>query len=205
MLVLFPFQAELSPGWNSPLIAFEFAQTEADVAFLTGQTESAVQNRAKMDAGHRVDMIFPVAYAGVFALLALQMVISGKRWMWLGVVISILIVPFDYNENWILFGITEVLSQDGSPAALLAKLPTATYLKWGAIAAVSGLLAVAYALDRARWRSFFCGLAALSIIVAYVSGSAPWAAEGASLCFVVLFTLLILHTWRTAFVAMRSK
>ncbi len=203
MLFLFPFQAELASGWNSPLIAFEFAQTEADVAFLAGQSETAIQNRAKMDAGHRVDMIFPIAYAGVFALLALQAVKSGKRWMWLAVIVSVLIVPFDYNENRVLFGITDVLSRAESPIPLLAELHVATYLKWGAIACVSALLSVAYAIEKHWWRALSCGVAALSILIAYVSGSASWAAEGASLCFVVLFIVLILQAWREAFLLSR--
>ena len=83
MLFVFPSSAELTEGFRTPIIAFEFARSDADLAFLSGSGEPAKSNRTMMNAGHRWDMIFPFAYAGFVALLLLQFVLRGQRWLWL--------------------------------------------------------------------------------------------------------------------------
>ena len=53
MLFIFPSEATLADGFRTPIIAFEFAASEADVAFLSGAGASSRANRAMMVAGHR--------------------------------------------------------------------------------------------------------------------------------------------------------
>ena len=70
ILVVFPADADLAGGWKTPIIAFELALNEGDLAFLAGPANAAL--RDAMDAGHRVDFAFPLAYAGLLAALLLR-------------------------------------------------------------------------------------------------------------------------------------
>ena len=133
ILFTFPLSADLSEGFRTPIIAFEFAQTEGDLSFLSGNSEINRLNREKMDAGHFWDMGFPFAYGGFLALMLLQIAIDGHRFAWLGVVFALSIVPFDINENLTLLQITKALENSDSIETLLLELHIATWLKWGAI------------------------------------------------------------------------
>lgn len=61
---IFPSRVELPKGFNTPIIAFEFAKTEADIPYLIGSSEFSSSNRQTMRDGHRWEMVFPFAYAG---------------------------------------------------------------------------------------------------------------------------------------------
>jgi len=71
MLFVFPMSADLTEGFRTPIIAFEFAKNPADLAFLSGSSEASILNREKMNAGHVWDMVFPFAYSGFEALRVL--------------------------------------------------------------------------------------------------------------------------------------
>ena len=114
MLFVFPISADLSEGFRTPIIAFEFAKTEADLSFLSGSSELNRLNREKMDAGHIWDMGFPFAYGGFIALMLLQIAEGGHRFVWLGVLFAVSIIPFDINENLTLLQITEALGNSAS-------------------------------------------------------------------------------------------
>jgi len=53
MLTRYPATADLTDGYRTPVLAFEFAQTPADLAFMTGDSDSAVRHRAAMAAEAR--------------------------------------------------------------------------------------------------------------------------------------------------------
>ena len=65
-----PREAALADGFRTPILAFEFADSLDDLAFLTGQGELAVAHRAAMDMGNKVDLIFP--YPGVSDVIPLE-------------------------------------------------------------------------------------------------------------------------------------
>lgn len=109
MLFAFPISADLSAGFRTPIIAFEFAKTEADLSFLSGSSELNRLNREKMDAGHFWDMGFPFAYGGFIALMLLQIAERGHRFAWLGVLFAVSIIPFDINENLTLLQISHCI------------------------------------------------------------------------------------------------
>lgn len=186
MRELFPHEVVLSPGWRTPILALEFATHEADLAFLTGPAAQGV--RDAMDAGHRVDMWFPLAYGGLIAVLGLQHALAGRSWGWLAGLAALATVPLDIWENLVLMQITEVLGAGEPAGALLATLRIATWAKWGALGIALAGLAVA-GWRREPWTSGICALAAGSVPVAAV-GVTPWLCEamglGIGACYLVL-------------------
>jgi hypothetical protein len=203
MLFIFPSQAELSQGFRSPIIAFEFANTEDDLAFLSGSSETSRTNRQKMNEGHRWDMVFPFAYAGFVTLLLLQLVARGQRWLWLAIPVALLIIPFDIRENLVLLAITSALSDSTSAALLLPALYVATWLKWGALGLSIGALAVGYTVEKHYFSAAVSAFTAAGIAACWVSGAEPVIAEAMSAAtslfffyFTVKACVLAWKTWR---------
>lgn len=187
MLFVFPSSAELSAGFRTPIIAFEFARTDADLAFLSGDSAMSRLNREKMDAGHRWDRVFPFAYAGFVALLLLQSVTRGQYWLALAIPIALLIIPFDLRENSILLAITHALGNSASTEVLLQELHVATWLKWGALGISIAALAVACIAEKARLAASLAAVSSLSIAVCRISESKPVIAEAMSAAIFLFF------------------
>jgi hypothetical protein len=187
MLFVFPSSAELSAGFRTPIIAFEFARTDADLAFLSGDSAMSRLNREKMDAGHRWDRVFPFAYAGFVALLLLQSVTRGQYWLALAIPIALLIIPFDLRENSILLAITHALGNAASTEVLLQELHVATWLKWGALGISIAALAVACIAEKTRLAASLAAVSSLSIAVCRISGSKPVIAEAMSAAIFLFF------------------
>lgn len=199
MLFIFPSEATLAEGFRTPIIAFEFAASEADVAFLSGTEPSSVANRAMMDAGHRWDMAFPFAYAGFIALLLLHLAARGHRWLWLAIPVALLIIPLDIQENRVLIAITRALENGATIAHLLRELHTATWLKWGAMGVSLAALALGLVADKAYVAALVSAVAALSIVACWLSGSAGSVAEmmsAATALFFLYFTVRAIAQWR---------
>lgn len=149
-LLVYPQSAELSAGYSTEVLAFEFAKTESDLAFLSGDSAAAVSNRDQMDRGQQLDMVFPFAYAGLLALVLFGFARSGSKSAWAGVLFALAIIPADLYENYAMALITTALRADESAATLLPMLQTATWIKWGLIAFAIGLLAFNY-FQHKRW------------------------------------------------------
>ena len=135
-----PSDAAGMGDYQSPILAFEFAETSEDLAFLAGEEHASV--RAAMDEGNTYDMVYPFLYGGLMALWLLAFARGGSSIAWAGLVGAILIVPADINENMVMLAITEVLGNAENPAPLLPVLVIATWIKWGLIAFASLMLAV---------------------------------------------------------------
>jgi hypothetical protein len=187
MLFIFPSTAKMTEGFRTPIIAFEFAKTDADLAFLSGSDEIARENRQKMDNGHRWDAVFPFAYAGFIALLLLHLAARGHRWLWVAMPIALLIIPLDLRENGVLVAITHALDGSGSVSALLRELHAATWLKWGALGISLGALAFGFLADKAYLAAVVSVVAALGIAACWASGSAPRVAETMSMLTALFF------------------
>jgi hypothetical protein len=185
MLFVFPSHAELAEGFRTPIIAFEFAKSDADLAFLSG--ESARTHREQMDAGHRWDMVFPFAYAGFVALLLVQIIARGQLWLWLAVPAALVIIPFDLRENGILLAITAALADAQPIKSLLQELYVATWLKWGALGISLAALAIGYLTQQAWLSALVALLAAGSIAACRISESAGVMAEAMSAAISVFF------------------
>jgi hypothetical protein len=143
IMAVMPRTADLSPGWQTPIVALELAQSEEDVGFLAG--DGAADARAAVDRGHAFDMVFPFAYA---ALLLLTLLGSNPR-PWLratGVAAAVITVAGDLWENAVLLELTARLGRAEPVADLFGTLAAATWTKWLAIALLVALIAAA------RWR-----------------------------------------------------
>ena len=172
MMFIFPSKAELADGFTIPIIAFEFAQHEQDLAFLSGQSDIAIEHRQNMRIGLYVDMIFPIAYAGLLAVVLLSnMANRSKAMIWTSVAITMLIIPLDYNENWVMFSVLSSLDQNTLIAPLLPLLFIATWLKWGAIAVSIGLLSLLLWKNKQRITAAVAAITTLSTVYAFYSGS----------------------------------
>lgn len=205
MLFVFPLSADLSPGFRTPIIAFEFARTEADLAFLAGSSEISVLNRAKMDAGLDWDMLFPFAYAGFIAFLALQQVCSGRPIAWVGVMSAVLIIPFDLQENFVLLAISSALAESASIQALLLELHVATWLKWSAIGVSVTVLAFGFMARREYFPAGISLLAAMGLVVCWLTDSDAVAAEAMSVLLFLFFISLSLRSCGQSWALIRRR
>jgi len=184
-----PDDVELDGGWRTPIIAFELARTPEDLAFLRGP--AAAQARRAMDAMHRVDAVFPFAYASLLALVLLG---RGRQRLaaWLGAAVCAVAVASDLVENSVLVQLTAALDHDAPVAALLPTLFVATWAKWGAIGVAAGLLGV---LELARRRALggLVLLVPLVTVIAFATGM-PSMGEAMALAVAGLFLGLLVHT-----------
>lgn len=193
ILFTFPLSADLSEGFRTPIIAFEFAQTQGDLSFLTGSSEINRLNREKMDAGHFWDMGFPFAYGGFLALMLLQIAKGGIRFAWLGVFFALLIIPLDINENLTLLQITSSLENSASIETHLLALHIATWLKWGAIGVCSAVLAIGFAVKKEYLPALVSLMPALAIVSCWASNSEPSIAEIMSAITFLFFVFLTIR------------
>jgi hypothetical protein len=187
MVLTFPITADLPAGFNTPIIAFEFAATHADLSYLAGDGLTEADNRAGMIAGLQLDMAFPFAYGGFLFFLLARLVAVRHLIALLGIPFSILIIPLDIRENLTLLAIIDALANTDSLDQLLLKLRIDTWLKWGAIGVAMAALAVACAKNREYWSCALSALAAGSIALCWGSGSMPMLTEIMSVCVLVFF------------------
>lgn len=188
LLSILPSQANLSKGFKTPIIAFEFAKTPDDLAFLSGSSASSRHHRTQMDKAHTWDMFFPFAYGGFLALLLWGLLLRGYKAAWLGLPFALLIIPLDILENLVLLDITEALRQ-GHPALdpLLHTVHIRTWLKWGAIGTAIGFISFGWYSCKEYISALLGGLVALSVAVCWLSGSYPLLTECMSLSIFAFF------------------
>lgn len=194
LLVIFPSSAELREGFKTPIIAFEFAKTDSDLRFLSGASEQSIENRERMDLGHLWDMVFPFAYGGFIALLLVQIARTNKRFAWTGVVVALMIIPFDINENRVMLDITSALEAGLPVEALLIELNIATWLKWGAIGISVAILSVGLFTQQRYFLALVGGLTSTGIAVCFITDALPIIAEIMSMITFLLFIVLTINT-----------
>ncbi|MBX2798550.1 MAG: hypothetical protein KTR31_12790 [Myxococcales bacterium] len=183
--VLSPTSVQLQEGWITPVLAYELARTEADLAFMAGPEHQGLRNA--FAAMQRIDMVFPFAYSALLVTAALGtrtrmgLVAAG-----LGFVTPLL----DLYENRVMAEVSTTLDQGLSITLLLPTLFVATWAKWGAIAVGLVLISMAWTRRGDRLLAAPGLLAGAATGAAFASG-VPLVAEamGASvvLAFVMLF------------------
>jgi hypothetical protein len=199
-LLVFP---QTSPGQidgiRSPIVAFEFAQTAAEINTLfgpNGATEQAEMVQ-KMDQGNRLDYLYMLLYSAFlfsFAVLAAKQ--SGQKWVYAGAVLALLALIGDALENVQLLSITANL-QSGDFGAALARLHWFTWLKWGSLAL--------YFLVMAMWfwgNGRFAKLIAVVGVLTFLLGLAAFmqrgpATEPFTLAVALMFLLMIIFCFTT--------
>ncbi|MEM8860852.1 MAG: hypothetical protein AAGD96_21220 [Chloroflexota bacterium] len=199
IVLIMPVSANVSEGFRTPIIAFEFAATADDLAFLSDADPDGPANRDKMDRGHRWDMLFPVAYGIFLALLLVQAAQAGFRPGWWFVPFALLAIPFDIWENTLLVSITGSLSNGGTGEEFLGALRTATWLKWGAIALGAAGLGWESWEKREYWSAGLAIMTGLVTAIAWMLGSEPfWVELMAMLVFIFYFWFVVKQCLRVA-------
>jgi len=128
-----PREAELADGFRTPILAFEFAKSDADVRFLSDADSSGKENRDKMIKGHVWDTYFPVAYGLLLFFMLLGLGLKTKKLIWIGLPFALLAILFDLLENQTLMKIVDSLEESKSASEHFNELYIRTWMKWGAI------------------------------------------------------------------------
>lgn len=134
---VFPSDAPSLPaGFSTPIIAFEFVQTDDEVRRLFGVvgTDWDREFSERMDAGNRIDFFYMVLYSLFLSLFSITCAnISGRKFFLAGAFLAILSLFADFMENVQLLGISAALPA-GPFERELIRLYAYTWLKWGALA-----------------------------------------------------------------------
>lgn len=186
----------LSPGFRTPIIALEFAESEAEIEALFGK--DAAQRTALMkafDRGNWIDFGYMALYAGFLATFSLALRWVTKRpFFIIPAMLSGVIFLADLLENVQLLGIMTRLNT-GDYAAQLWWLGIFTWLKWGMLAVVF-LLFVPYFWRGSVWQK---GVAATAVGTAILAVSA-FLNRGAvtelfATAVALMFVWLIVYAW----------
>lgn len=150
LLAVFPSTAPNMPeGFFTPIIAFEFIQTRAEVFGMFTQADGAESVNETMiaafDLGNRLDYIYMGLYSVFLVLFSLTCArISGKKYFYAATALSLVVLAGDALENIQLLGITSYLKNglnSGELETHLGLLYRFTWMKWGGLAAIFLVLA----------------------------------------------------------------
>jgi hypothetical protein len=188
----------LPPGFITPVMAFEFAESADEVSQLFAVDGSA----AAMDRVNRWDFLYMALYSGflfAFALTCARQ--TGRGYFYIPAALAVGILVADALENVQLLAITRVLSDaDISPvmgelSPLLSRLRLFTWLKWGGLAVYFLLLWPYFRGLASRWRGvrFVAALPALLAVVALLARGLP--NELMALVIGLMFVLLTGFAW----------
>lgn len=139
LLFIFPAKAPRLPdGFFTPIVAFEFIETKAEVFQMfvatNGQTRQAMVDA--MDLGNRLDYIYMCLYSFFLLLFSLKCgQISGKKYFYISAAMAIMVLLGDAFENVQLLEITAGI-ESGDFEVQLGRLHMFTWIKWGGIAAI---------------------------------------------------------------------
>lgn len=143
LLAVFPAKAPRMPdGFFTPIIAFEFIETTAEVFQMFVTTDATVRQEIvnAMDLGNRLDFIYMCLYSLFLLLFSVKCAeISGNKFYYIGAAVSVLVLVGDVLENVQLLGITAQL-ENGNFDTLLFRLHLFTWIKWGGMALIFILL-----------------------------------------------------------------
>lgn len=144
LLIVFPSKAPwMMDGFSTPIIAFEFVQSQSEVYRLFGLTDSPDQLSMikAMDFGNRLDYIYMVLYTSfLFFFSFVCAKNTGQKCYYAGSMLSFVILVADALENIQLLRITaKFASQDFGKE--LSLLHCFTWIKWGGITVVFLILA----------------------------------------------------------------
>ncbi len=180
----------LPDGFITPVMAFEFAESAAEVTTLFEPEGSA----AAMDRVNRWDFLFMTLYSLFLVTFALAAALdSGQFTLWFAAALAPLILLADVMENVQLLNLTAQLSLGGGMEPALARLHLFTWLKWGGLAVYFLLLIPYFRRLDSRWRlvRLAAALPALAVGVALISRGL--ANELLALAVGLMFLLLTIY------------
>lgn len=126
----------LPNGFITPVLAFEFAETETEVRQLFEPIGLPAGDavRRDMDRLNRLDFAYMALYAGLMATFGLTAArLSGRRLYYGAAAVTLMVLAADILENIQLLNMTNHLAS-GDFADQLARLQLFTWLKWGGLA-----------------------------------------------------------------------
>lgn len=163
-----PRPAALPAGFITPVLAFEFAKSEAEVRQIIDPVGDV---RPAMDRVNQLDFLYIALYGGCLFTFALTCDrLTGRRLFFGAAALAIGIMAADILENVQLLTITAHMD-DGGFAGELTRLRLFTWLKWGGLAVYFALLWPYFARlgGPARWLGAICFLPLLLGAVAFLS------------------------------------
>ncbi|MEY4270278.1 MAG: hypothetical protein RLZZ58_1494 [Pseudomonadota bacterium] len=157
LLQLFPQDSHaMPPGFGSPVLAFEMARNQADLAAIFGPegTPQQMQRLIAMRSGNEQDYLFMLLYAafltsGIWALfrdLRLRMLV-------LALPIPLIAALFDGYENWLLFDIQAAFAVGGYSGSITS-LAWPVWMKFGLLAACNLVIGQAMTTMSGWWKLF---------------------------------------------------
>ncbi|MEN8117503.1 MAG: hypothetical protein ABFS16_11015 [Bacteroidota bacterium] len=155
------FPATAPDSFKSFIVAFEFATTPEHIHNLfNNMSAESIRN---IDYGNYIDFGFMLTYSVLLAFLFVKAArIFKKKWLYLGIPISIIVFLADFTENIFLLKITGIYVSGLNETVLIAileKLQVATWTKWGGLA--FGFLLFYEVMLRLNWFYKIIGLACL--------------------------------------------
>ena len=202
LLMVFPSKAPwMMDGFFTPIIAFEFVQSQSEVCQLFGLSDSPDQLSMikAMDFGNRLDYIYMVLYSSfLFFFSFVCAKITEQRYYYAGSMLSFVILVADALENIQLLRITvKIPSQNFGKE--LSLLHCFTWIKWGGITVVFLILAPYFF----KGRSYSKVIAAIGIssfilsVLAYLNRSVLNELLGLSVALMFLMMIVYSFIYKT--------
>jgi hypothetical protein len=137
---------------DQPMLAFELAESPADLARVIGPnppTAKAIAVREALDHANYIDFIYMALYAAFVAFSCAHLGLAqNRRWLLLAAVLGPIAACFDVAENLALLSLTR---SDANLSPLLAALHVRTFAKWELLALTSAMFAAGFVGNRQRW------------------------------------------------------
>lgn len=189
----------LPPGFITPVMAFEFAGSEAEVYQLFEPEGSA----AAMDRVNRWDFLFMALYSAFLGTFALAVARRTDEPIYLiAAALALAILLADVLENVQLLGITYRMQLDGgSLIGALARLNVFTWLKWGGLAVYFLFIALYFHGTSGAWRHARLPALLPALFAAVAFFMRGLANELMALSIGVMFVLLTIYALRAGFTA----
>ena len=166
----YPSQAEWMPkGFNTPIVAFEFLQTNEEVKqFFGPESPERDQFVEQMKQGHQVDNFFLISY-GLFLIAWAGFYFSEKqnKFFVLVILLGLFAAVNDAIENQQLSYMTNYI-ETGKFDTELKHLFIATWIKWGGLAVAMAGLAIRK-WSRGWLGKAFAAVSAVTIVLGLVA------------------------------------
>lgn len=181
----------LPPGFITPIMAFEFAGSEAEVYRLFEPDGSA----AAMDRVNRWDFLYMALYSAFLGAFAFALARHTGQTIFISAAILALVIFFaDLMENIQLLGLTYRMQLDGgSLEGTLARLHVYTWLKWGGLALYFLLLVPYFRGLSGAWRWVWLPALLPAVLAAVAFLNRGLANELMALSIGLMFLLLTVY------------
>ncbi len=201
---IFPSEAAWMPeGFSSPILAFEFLQSDSEVIqFFGAKSPERDEWVSGMYWGHQADYFYLLVYSSFIAGWALSIVRQTKNKLFYAVIILSYVAAFgDVMENRALVDISSNLDV-GQFGQELRHLHVFTWIKWGCLSLA--LLGLSPYMIKERWLGkilTFVGIITVILgVLAFLNRSliTSYFALGISLQFLLLIVLAVVRVFKTS-------